>query len=408
MSDIVNSALATAFKPQPDLTILAVLIAMAAACDGDYCLPSGTRLNLYGLGVGTTGTGKDHTRHVAECLGKEVGAILLGEAGSSQGLEDSLLDKRALLSVIDEIAHTIAAVTDSSSPPHLKAVAGVLLKLFSVGRGSYTGRVLAGKSPKVVTHPCFNILGFATPEKLGDALKNGSVSDGLVGRMLMATADEKVPPARKDNPFTIPASAASKIAEFTSARLARAHNNTGEMKITLGPGTSELLDRLITDLDQEQQLSTSDAERSLLVRSYEKVERIAGVLAAWERPAFPVMSPEHVYWALGFVRSSNATVRQFAGDHIHHGKVQADAAIVLKTITKILNGDYSTDRPSERLAIEHGYAPVSLVLKRSKSDKKDYVLAVDYLVTCGDLTPPFDFNTGKGRIRVVCFPPSET
>ena len=407
MSDIVNSALATAFKPQPDLTTLAVLIAMAAACDGNYCLPSGTRLNLYGLGVGTTGTGKDHTRHVAECLGKEVGAILLGEAGSSQGLEDSLLDRRALLSVIDEIAHTIAAVTDSSSPPHLKAVAGVLLKLFSVGRGSYPGRVLAGKSPKVVTHPCFNILGFATPEKLGDALKNGSVSDGLVGRMLMATADEKVPPTRKDNPFTIPASAASKIAEITRAGLARAINYTGEIKISLGPGTSELLDRLITELDQEQQLSTSDFERSLLVRSYEKVERIAGVLAVWERPAFPVMSPEHVDWALGFVRSSNATVRQFAGDHIHHGKVQADAAIVLKTITKILNGSYSTDRPSERSAIKHGYAPVSLVLKRSKLDKKDYSLAVDQLVTYGDLTPPFNYKIDTGCIRVVCFPPSE-
>jgi hypothetical protein len=226
--------------------------------------------------------------------------------------------------------------------------------------------------------------------------------------MLMATADEKVPPTRKDNPFTIPARAASKIAEITSARLARAINYTGEIKISLGPGTSELLDRLIVELDQEQQSSASDVERSLLVRSYEKVERIAGVLAVWERPALPVISLDHVDWALGFVRSSNATVRQFAGDHIHHGKVQADAAIVLKTITKILNGSYSTDRPSERSAIEHGYAPVSLVLKRSKLDKKDYSLAVDQLVTCGDLIPPFDFNTGKGCIRVVCFPPSET
>lgn len=408
MSDIVNSALATAFKPQPDLTTLAVLIAMASACDGNYCLPSGTRLNLYGLGVGTTGTGKDHTRHVAECLGKEVGAILLGEAGSSQGLEDSLLDKRALLSVIDEIAHTIAAVTDSSSPQHLKAVAGVLLKLFSVGRGHYTGRVLAGKPPKVVTHPCFNILGFATPEKLGDALKHGSVSDGLVGRMLMATADEKVPPSRKDNAFAIPASAASKITEIINARLARAVNNSGEIKIALGLGTSERLDRLIGELDQEQQLSASDVERSLLVRSYEKVERIAGVLAVWESPTMPVISLEHIDWAIGFVRSSNVTVRQFAGDHIHHGKVQADAAIVRATITKILNGNYSTDRSSERSAIENNYAPVSLVLKRSKLDKKDYSLAVDYLVTCGDLAPPFEFNNHMGCIRVVCFPPSET
>ena len=150
MTDIVDAALKSAHKPQPALTVLAALIGMAAACDGAYSLGSGGALNLYGLGVGSTGTGKDHAKHVAECIGKEVGAILLAEAGSGQGLEDALEQGRALLCVLDEVAHTIAAFSNPSAPPHLKVVGQNYLKLFSAGKSRYIGRALAGKKPIVV------------------------------------------------------------------------------------------------------------------------------------------------------------------------------------------------------------------------------------------------------------------
>lgn len=58
MAEVVSAALATSPKPQPDLATLATLIAMASACDGYYFLPSGARLNLYGLGVGGDGHGQ--------------------------------------------------------------------------------------------------------------------------------------------------------------------------------------------------------------------------------------------------------------------------------------------------------------------------------------------------------------
>ena len=51
MTQIVEAALAVSPKPQPAYALLATLIGMACACDGHYALPSGARMNLYGLAL---------------------------------------------------------------------------------------------------------------------------------------------------------------------------------------------------------------------------------------------------------------------------------------------------------------------------------------------------------------------
>jgi hypothetical protein len=58
MAEIVAAALEDAHKPQKELTILAVLLGMSSTCTGEYILPGGGRLNLYGAGIAGTGCGK--------------------------------------------------------------------------------------------------------------------------------------------------------------------------------------------------------------------------------------------------------------------------------------------------------------------------------------------------------------
>ncbi len=191
MSDVVEAALKSAPVPQPALTTLAALIGMAASCSGHYRLPSDGRLNLFGIGVASTGWGKDHPCKVAIAIAMKNNARIIGRAASGQGLEDALENHRAMLTVMDEFAHVMSAINDPKAPGYTRDLAANILKLFSNSNGVYHTRQKAASKheppSRMVVHPCLNLIAFATPEKLGEAMSVSNIEDGLMGRLLFAS-----------------------------------------------------------------------------------------------------------------------------------------------------------------------------------------------------------------------------
>ena len=411
MAGIVEAALDSAFKPQPSLTTLAVLIGMAAACHGKYRLPSGTRLNLYGVGVAQTGAGKDTPRHVAVEVARQAGAAIIGAAGSGQGLEDSLVDGKGTLSEMDEIAHVLAAVNASTAPIYMKALSGILLKLYSAGRGHYPCRVLAGKSPRSVANPCFSFIGFATPQTLGESLKLGNITDGLIGRMLFAFGLDDVPPRRSPRSFMLPGAAKDVASSFTFSNFPNIANPDA-LDVTITPEADQLLGSIMLDLDARMQAQESALSKALLARAFEKVERIAGVLAVWDCTVRPVIDVRHAQWALRAVEASDAAVLHFVGEHLHSSKTHADAALVLRCVIDAMNKKLAPrkDRMVEADLLTQGLAPRSLVLRSSKLDKREFDLAVEHLVATGEVeaaqVPMNSASAGRSRPVGVLYVPS--
>lgn len=406
MELIVKAGLEAAPKPQPSLMTLAALIAMASACDGHYHLPSGLRLNLYGIGLAPTGAGKDMPQQAAKAVAEKASVMLLGESGSGQGLEDGLMSHRSALAIIDELAHMLAAAANAKAPPHLKALEGMYLKLFSASASSHTTRQLAGRAPKTIHHPCLNLLGYATPEKLGEALGEGNITSGLLGRMLMAVADDGVHPRRAKGRFALPGDVEGVVSSIANhVLIGTRHGSEHSVCVEISEEADDRLQDLLESFNSEMEAAQSEAGRALLARSYEKAERIAGVLAVWASPAQPQILEAHVVWAEAFVRSSDAATLWFLKQHMHGGQIQANAAKVMRITEKVLSNAYGTDRTSERKAIAAGYAPRTLVLRKSKLDVKSFDLAVSQLVAQGDLvstTYPIG-SAGKG-IAVLAFP----
>ena len=404
MKEIVDSALASSFKPQLSIMTLSVLIAMASACGGRYSLPSGMRLNLYGLGVAGTGEGKDHPLQVSRIVAKRAGAILAGAAGSSQGIEDSLVSNAGILSTIDEISHVLAAINDSDSPTHLKSQAGAYLALYSASKALYTTRALANTPSRTIANPCLNLLGFSTPEGLGRALRLENVTDGLLGRMLMATAPGHVSVRRVKEEFSISTLAVQRSDEITFQRMP-SEMPTADLKIVVSPDASARLDVLLLLFDTEKK--EAESEQALLARSYEKVERIAGVLAVWDAPYNPIISQAHVNWAEAAVRSSNANVCKFVKGHLFADAVQADAGHVLVIIERILTGVIKPNTASDSIAIAQCLAPRTLTLRYSKLNKKNFDLAVEHLVALGEVestqlkNPSDGVATGDRKLGVL-------
>lgn len=394
MAAVVGELLDTAPKPQPALTVLAVLIGMAAACGGHFRLPGGGRLNLYGLGVGDTGCGKDHTRRGGIAMADAAGAKIIGKPASGEGLEDALVDREGMLVEVDEIGHMFAASGAKGAPAHLISLSANLLKLFSAGGGAYHARVRAAvkgtTSARRVLNPAVSLLGFTTPHSLGSAVGSGNVADGTMGRMLFAFGDGDVAPRRTSRAFALPSVCAEAATAIRHAIETRILSGSGgafnsDINIAFAADAAAELDRLLVQLDGRARQGGSLFEKSLRVRSYEKVERVSGVLAVWDAPSCPVITLDHVQWAAGVVDAADNSLVRFATEHMHESKVLADAARVLDVIRRVLTGELVPDRPGELQFVSRGYAPRSLVLRRSKLPKDDMDRAVEHLKATGDI-----------------------
>lgn len=362
---------------------------------------------------GGTGTGKDTPQAIVKSLAVAAEVRLFGEAGSGQGLEDHIESYEGALMVVDEISTTLAATCAKNAPAHLKSAEGMYLKLFSAGRSVYTTRLLAVSttrtSGKTIRHPCVSLLGFATPEGLGSALGEGAITSGLLGRMLMARADDGVALRRVKSVFQLPDIVGLKVEAFEK-RLIDFYSSKDDrhLEIKIPADVNARLDKLAPEMDAAMRRAPTEGEQALLVRSYEKLERIAGVLAVWDDPSSPKITHEIIDWAEAFVRSSDAAIISFVRRYMHGSPVHANASRIKEMVIKVLAGEYKTDRPNEQAAICKGYAPRSLVMRLCKTlDKQAFDFAVAQLVGQGDIVETtYSISGGRPGLKVLTFPAS--
>lgn len=423
MADLVEETLRTCRMRQPELALIAVLVGMAAGLNGRYHFADATRCNLYALGISRSGRGKDFPKRVAKRLARLTGATLIGKPASGEALEETLVAAGhfgSSISVIDEIAFLLEAVQGSRAPSHLQNLSANLLEMFSVSADEHSTRRLAERASKIILHPCLSILGFATPDTLGKALNSGNITNGLLGRMLLAPGRDAPDRNRVRVTFDMPQSAqdvAHKLNAFApiptnlSRQMALAQVGALEL-VGTGlilideTGVEAELDALDDEMTAQAHACEDPTQQDLLARTFEKTRHIAGVVAVWENPTSPGVTREILSWAAEVARASDGAMAEFIGWHVHDGVVQADAAKVIALFDRILAGKVKPDRASEIRALEKGYVACSLLLRRSKLDKQPFDHAIDQLVAQGDLvseTLSSEVAGGKG-IRVVYVP----
>jgi hypothetical protein len=409
MQDVVEAALAASTKPQPSLCVLSALIGMAASCNGVYGLPSGMRLNLFGCGVAGTGEGKEHPRSIATSLTKAANGALIGKPASGPGLEDNLTSNTGTLIALDEIAHFFAAINSGKAPPHLIDLAGTLLQLFSSSRADYTTRVRAtqggGTASRTLAHPMVSLLGFATPEKLGEAMSVSNIEDGLLGRFLFAFGQSGVVPRRITHSWQMPESVTSSAHAVGLAlpmHDLNADPSGGDISILIDPDAEARLSELLVEFDGQRNSAQSAFAKALLTRSCEKCERVAGVLAVWDAPFKPVITLEHVAWAEQLLRASDEALLRFSGEFMHGGQTQADAYRIVRLIKRTLAGDFKPQKRAEREILKTGAAPYSMVMRASKLDKRRFDDATAHLVDLSELqilSSTVPHPNGRSEIR---------
>jgi hypothetical protein len=395
MKALVEETLRVANKPQPELSILSALIGMAASIGGNYKTPGGQRFNLYGIGISGTGTGKDKAMLPAIMLSKVAGAELGGQPGSGAALEDMLEERGTkILLNMDEVAHFIASMNDIKQT-HMASLAGYLLKLFSASRGVYHTRRLANSSnnaQKECINPCVSLMGFACPEKLGDAFGNSSnIEDGLMGRVLFVSGRDSVKPRRDQGEFAIPGFVIDTCKKISFNQ---------DITLEIDYQADSELDRVLMDFDNESGSSSNPFAKALKMRSYEKCERVAGVLAVFDNPAQPVIRLQHIEWAEMFIKYCDKEILEFTSKHLHGGQVQSDAAKITSLIDRFGSGALKATNKIHSVMIKDKYFPRSLLLKNSKLCKRDFDFAIDHLTDL-EAVKPVNWEAKNSVFRAI-------
>jgi len=181
----------TSQYPQPMLALGAALSIVGLVKSHRVQTDTGLRTNIYALGIGESGCGKDYSRKCIKKILKECQLRDL-EAGSATG--DSAVIRvlaerkgRALLN-LDEMGLILKGVTDQKSASSEKKLLGALLTIWSSANDSFIGKEYANNKENkthIIEQPSLSIWGVTTPSTLYEALNTGHAADGFLPRWLV-------------------------------------------------------------------------------------------------------------------------------------------------------------------------------------------------------------------------------
>lgn len=197
LGEIIEWNLSTAYKPQPELALAAALCLLSVITGRKVQDETGTRTNVYCLGVCESGGGKEHARKVNKSILRSAGLEkFIGPEGigSHAGILSHLNVNPALLFQLDEFGRMLLTLNNPSKSPHLYNVITVLLKLYSSSDTIFVGDAVADiKRVPQIDQPHAVVYGTSIPSNFLSSLEKSSLEDGFVGRLLVFTASNNDP-----------------------------------------------------------------------------------------------------------------------------------------------------------------------------------------------------------------------
>ncbi len=194
---------ATAYKPQPVLALANSLAFWGAILGQRVRTPSDLRTNLFCLGVGESGCGKDHSRkqikRICDAAGI-TGEVLGGEELASDSAIMASVYRSAsgaglngILFQLDEIGQTLSIINSKYAAAHMQSIPITLMKLFSSANTTVIGKEFAQRERQDIREPCVCLYGTTVPDRLFGGLSKYDISNGFLGRMLVFISDDPDP-----------------------------------------------------------------------------------------------------------------------------------------------------------------------------------------------------------------------
>lgn len=330
-----------AIHNQPVLALLNTIAFAGAVFGRKYSSPYNTRTNIYIVGTGTTGSGKDFSRKcitqlsMAAGLGDVVGA---NSIISASGLLQSLMARSSQIMMLDEFGLLLQGITNGQAPHYLRAIIKTLLGLYSDSNSVYNhGNYADAKmEPIIITSPNLCLYGTTTEEAYAASLRKSAIESGELNRFIVLPGSKVNSYPRRDIPsFGINDSLVKKWEEFSPknsgnvAQIVNGHNFLPKTT-TVEWGDCEDLQYII-NCKQTDRINENTPTRHLWGRLFENTIKIAMIFAIARDREKPVMEKSDFDYAQSMVECSihylsdmaNNSMAETPHEEIHHQIVRA-------------------------------------------------------------------------------------
>jgi len=189
----------TADRPQPILALGGSLALLGSVLGQRVASATDARTNLYVLGLGETGSGKDH---ILKCLDRillsaNLESLITGNDFTSEtALIKATLREPTSLVMMDEIGEILKGILGAHTQSHVAKISKVLMEFYSSANRAYRSKEYASEkeNPRFqIEQPCLSLYGTTTPTSFYKLLEKEHVESGLLNRLLPFEAHTHAP-----------------------------------------------------------------------------------------------------------------------------------------------------------------------------------------------------------------------
>ncbi len=329
--------ISTAVKPQPELT-LAALIALFGVIFGrkvrdDY----GTRTNIMVLGLAPSGAGKEHPRQINKQILFHAGLDNLSgpeRIASHAGIISSLVEHPARLFQIDEIGRLLQTMRDPGKSPHLFNIGTVLMQLFSSSGTIWHGDAYADiNKVKRINQPCVCVYGTSTLEGFYSGLTPDNLQDGLLARLIVLQV-EGYGKRKRPGGMGVPFELLAEIKRWHEAAPGNMAIQNPSPLLVQKTADAEKRHEAYCEVVHEKHKDESNVAAAIWARAPEKEAKLALIHACCSvAPGHdPLITKESVDWAIKLVNYSTRLVLEGAGNTVARSHYESEKKRVWRSI----------------------------------------------------------------------------
>lgn len=309
---------------------IATAIALFAGVCGRGWIFSETGLNHDIIVLGPSGTGKNIVHSGLANIARQLSGtpiatfIFPGKMASAQALVKSLLGNPCFLQIIGEVGKMYRAYAKSRHGDALDQLFTAKLDLWErsgpdgVGVGIQYSDAEKNVDGGVMAGIAHSTLGESTPEVFFGSLSTDMMTDGLLSRLWIFEFEGTDPAHNEHRLSGMPAT----WIEYLSGLVRAASGRLGQQPIQQTGEAAAAIKEFAEQCRHEKLNAGNDpARRQLWVRAYEKVIRLAGLLAVADNYINPWIDVPHVDWAISALLTTNLNIQRRVCD----GDISDDA-----------------------------------------------------------------------------------
>lgn len=337
VNEVMDFNLETAIRPQPVLALAGALQLQAVLAGRKVRDLLGNRTNLYVIGVGQAGSGKDKARKVNRDILEMAGMSDYegtDDLASDAGLISAVEAHPAILFQLDEFGRFLRTIGDPKKAPHLYNVISGFMKFYSLADSVYKGKAYADRSKnKTIYYPCVGLYATTVPASLYQGITAESLTDGFYSRLLVFSTED-MPKRQRKKQGTIPERIIKQCKWWhqfhPSGNLQNEYPDPVELQTT--PQALEIFNDLAERVDE--QLTAGDIYSSLWARTEEKACRLVIIYACSENPENPKITQNAASWACAITEHITKHLMFIAEQWVSDGHFDEKQKKVIRIIEK--------------------------------------------------------------------------